>query len=372
MKKIIAFSLLLFLGFACKKETPIVEEEEPVVVIPEEEEETPTLPKMVGFENNSFTDEDGKSFFPWGFNYTNPEKVGLIEDNWDDENTWSIISSDFEEMKGYGANTVRIHLQYNKFMESPDMPNSAALEKLKRLVKIAEENNIYLIVTGLASYRLSDSPAWYDSLNDQQRRDTHKVFWKAIAATLKTSNGVFAYDLINEPVIGVGCGQNATSCDWYPDGGQLGGFQFIQNIALTPSDNFWITLADWINEMTTAIRTEDENTMITAGLLNLGPVNSVAPNVDIVSAHVYPKKEELSKSVDFVLNNQSDKPFLLEEFGRLHCSIEEMESVLNDIDGKYHGMIGHYFGKTLEEHENTIVDALHKEFLEFFIANNPN
>jgi len=66
-------------------------------------------PKITGFENNTFIDENGDAFFPWGFNYTNPALVDLIEDYWMMEDAWEIVEKDFGEMKDYGANAVRIH-----------------------------------------------------------------------------------------------------------------------------------------------------------------------------------------------------------------------------------------------------------------------
>jgi hypothetical protein len=73
------------------------------------------------------------------------------------------------------------------------------------------------------------------------------------------------------------------------------------------------------------------------------------------------------------LNNQSDKPFLIEEFYNLNCSALELEDFLEQVEGFYHGLIGHYMGKTIEEYDtNIVVDVIHKEFLEFFISNNPN
>ena len=78
-------------------------------------------------------------------------------------------------------------------------------------------------------------------------------------------------------------------------------------------------------------------------------------------------------SINYVLNNQSDKPFLIEEFYNLSCSTGELEIFLEQVEGNYHGLIGHYMGKTIEEYDTTVlVDYIHKEFLEFFIENNPN
>ena len=335
--------------------------------------DTVSLPKIIGFVDATFIDENGQPFFPWGMNYTNPALVDLIEDYWMMEDAWGILEKDFMEMKEYGANTVRIHLQYVKFMDNITTPNPTSLERLERLANLAEDNDLYLIVTGLGAYRLSDAQPWYDELDDAGRWETQKLFWQTVAATLKDHSCIFAYDLINEPVVAVGCEPGSVNCSWYPENGQFGGYQFIQNISIDPDNTYWETIGSWTDEMTSAIRMEDELTMITVGLLPLGPINSIASHFDILSTHIYPNSNDLTASVNYVLNNQSDKPFLIEEFYNLSCSTSDLEDFLDQVSGHYHGLIGHYFGKTIEEYDtNIIVDVIHKEFLEFFISNNPN
>ena len=81
-------------------------------------------------------------FMPWGFNYDHNRDGGLLEDYWDDQ--WTEVESDFQEMKELGANVVRIHLQFGKFMTSPTEPDQHALTQLARLVKLAEETQLYL------------------------------------------------------------------------------------------------------------------------------------------------------------------------------------------------------------------------------------
>lgn len=330
------------------------------------------LPKITGFEEDTFVDENGDAFFPWGFNYTNPALVDLIEDHWMMEDAWRIIEKDFKEMKDYGANAVRIHLQYVKFMTNTTTPNILSFERLERLTQISQDNGIYLIVTGLAGYRLSDAQEWYDELDDFQRWETQKLFWETVASRLIDYSCVFAYDLINEPVVAVGCTADSNDCSWYPGEG-FGGYHFIQNISLNPDSSYWQTLGSWTDEMTAAIRLEDEVTMVTVGLLPLGPISSISSHFDILSTHIYPNSNNISASADYVINNQSDKPFLMSEFYNLSCTTPELEDFLELVDGYYHGLIGHYMGKTIEEYDTTVlVDWIHKEFLEFFVENNPN
>src|SRR5262245_37016417 len=81
----------------------------------------------------------GRAFTPWGFNYDHDERGRLLEDYWEAE--WAKVEDDFREMKGLGANLVRVHLQFGKFMIDRDRPDRAALERLGHLVRLAERLN---------------------------------------------------------------------------------------------------------------------------------------------------------------------------------------------------------------------------------------
>ena len=100
-----------------------------------------------------------KPFIPLGFNYDRDYRMRLLEDYWDSE--WDTIVRDFAEMKALGANVVRIHLQFAKFMRGPDELNAASLKRLGRLLALAERTGVYLDLTGLGCYRKADVPAWY-------------------------------------------------------------------------------------------------------------------------------------------------------------------------------------------------------------------
>ena len=140
-----------------------------------------------------------RAFVPWGFNYDHDEQGRLIEDYWDAE--WPKVEEDFREMKQMGANVVRIHLQLGKFMAGPDRPNSAALDRLGRLLELAERVGLYLDLTGLGCYHKKDVPAWYDDLSEGDRWQAQAHFWEAIAQRCASSPAVFCYDLMNEPVV---------------------------------------------------------------------------------------------------------------------------------------------------------------------------
>src|SRR5262245_38382694 len=92
----------------------------------------------------------GTKFIPWGFNYDHDAKGRLIEDYWSDE--WDLVKTHFGQMKQLGANVVRVHLQFGKFMDAADKPNAKALDRLGELLKLAEATGLYLDLTGLGCY----------------------------------------------------------------------------------------------------------------------------------------------------------------------------------------------------------------------------
>src|SRR3974377_649517 len=77
-------------------------------------------------------------FVAWGFNYDHDHAGRLLEDDVADEGV--TVAEDFREMKAFGANTVRIHLQLARFMKAPDQPDEQNLARLARLVGLGGEH----------------------------------------------------------------------------------------------------------------------------------------------------------------------------------------------------------------------------------------
>jgi hypothetical protein len=46
-------------------------------------------------------------------------------------------------MKKLGGNVVRIHLQVGKFMDAADKPNERSLDRLTKLIVLAEKKRLY-------------------------------------------------------------------------------------------------------------------------------------------------------------------------------------------------------------------------------------
>src|SRR5262245_40094059 len=77
-------------------------------------------------------DPSGRPFVPGGFNDDHDNKGRRIEGYWDDE--WPTVETHFGQMKKLGANVVRVHLQFGKFMDAPEKPNGKTLDRLGKLL----------------------------------------------------------------------------------------------------------------------------------------------------------------------------------------------------------------------------------------------
>lgn len=313
----------------------------------------------------------GERFVPWGFNYDHDENGRLLEDYWNSE--WDTIEQDFQEMKQLGANTIRIHLQFGKFMVGRNEPNQESLDKLDQLVRLSERLELYLDVTGLGCYHKKDVPGWYDELPEQQRWETQARFWEAIAKRCGSSPAIFCYDLMNEPVVG---GRNKRT-DWL--GPAFAGKHFVQFIALQQGSRDRTDIAmQWVRKLSAAIHKYDRRHLITVGLvpwslerkgLTSGFVpEKIAPEMDFISVHIYPEKGKLAEAMETLAGFSVGKPVVIEEMFPLKCSMDDLEQFIEDSRKYACGWIGFYWGKTLQEYRQSgrIQDALMLKWLEFF------
>lgn len=327
----------------------------------------------VGKDQKSFVlDPTGKKFTPWGFNYDHDDRGRLLEDYWESE--WATVEEDFREMRTLGANVIRIHLQFGKFMDAPDKPNEKALDRLTKLLALAEQTKVYLDLTGLGCYHKKDVPAWYDRLSEQDRWDVQARFWEAIAARCVKSPAVFCYDLMNEPVVPGGKRKDG---DWL--GAAFGDKHFVQVITLDQKDRPRLDIArQWIRHLTAAIRKQDKRHLITVGLvdwsldrpgLTSGFVpEKVVDDLDFLCVHLYPEKGKGDEALKTLAGFAVGKPVLIEETFPLKCSMEEFEKFI-DASGKHAaGSIGFYWGKPPEELRKSkeLKDVLMLGWLEFF------
>ncbi|MFZ2643495.1 MAG: cellulase family glycosylhydrolase [Verrucomicrobiia bacterium] len=327
---------------------------------------------VVGGDGKGFVCQpSGKPFTPWGFNYDHDHKSRLIEDYWESE--WPTVEADFSEMKALGANVVRVHLQFGRFMNGPHRPNARSLARLEKLVTLCEELGLYLDLTGLGCYRKQDTPAWYDALNEPQRWQTQANFWRAIARQCASRNSVFAYDLMNEPVVP---GERLDPGTWLHPA-SLGGFHFVQRITLDAAgrDHSEVFRA-WVRQLAEAIHEVDRRHLVTVGLLPItsGYAYAAAAEMDYVSVHIYPEKGKLEESLQTLQRFCVGKPVVVEEMFPLNCDADELGAFIERSKELASGWIGFYWGRTLEELRGSkqMADALTLRWLELFQKINPN
>ncbi len=337
---------------------------------------TDAMPRVrVSDDQRGFVLADtGKPFTPWGFNYDHDGKGRLIEDYWHDE--WATVEQDFAEMKLLGANVVRVHLQFGKFMKSPTEPNVAELNKLADLLKLAERTGLYLDLTGLGCYHKQDVPAWYDKLNEDERWSAQAAFWEAVARTCNGRSVVFCYDLMNEPVVP---GGRKPRTDWLGPG--FGGKHFVQFITLDAKDRPRPQIArQWIEYLAKAVRKHDRKTMVTVGLVpwsldrpgltsGFDPAK-VAEPLDFVAMHIYPEKGKLDAAIETLKGFNVGKPVVIEETFVLKCGKAELAKFFVRSRPHAAGWIGFYWGQTPAElrKTKTIHAAITLSWLELFEA----
>jgi hypothetical protein len=314
----------------------------------------------------------GRPFVPWGFNYDHDATGRLLEDYWDGD--WPRVQAHFEQMRKLGANVVRVHLQLGKFMASPREPDVRSLDRLGKLLTLAERLRLYLDLTGLGCYHKKDVPAWYDALSEKDRWEVQARFWRAVADRCAGSPSVFCYDLMNEPVVP---GGRRPEGDWLA--GPFAGKHFVQFVTLDPAGRPRPEIArQWVHHLATAVRQKDRRHLITVGLVDWGldrpgltsgfEPAKVAGDLDFLSVHVYPKAGKVDEALTTLAGFAVGKPVLVEETFPLACSPRELEDFIDRSQKVAAGWIGFYWGKPPDElrRSRSAADALTLGWLELF------
>ncbi len=342
-------TFVLLLGASCKKSKsgPLTE--------------TP-LQHIVA-DGTRLSDESGNTFRAWGLNY-GAGGGGLTESFWTSESRWEELAKDWKDMKGLGANVVRVHLQAHEFLLDTETVNTAAIDNLKRLTNLSEEVGIYLLITGLGAYIEADQPPWYTELGDEERWAAHTTFWKEIAKAVGQSPAVLGYDLMNEPIVAV-----RPEGGWTP-GEPYGGFNYVQNIALATNGKTQMeVLGEWIDRLTEAIREYDTRHLVTAGFLSFPVYSTMEPHLSGMTVHLYPHEDDVGPSDKAIGDFSSDRiPLMVTEISSLNGSPDFIADFIRRHNDRVSGWMWHYHGETPEEigEPETIVEALWKIALEKF------
>ena len=331
---------------------------------------------VVSKDGNTFiTTPSGTPFRPLGFNYDHDVRGRLIEEYWRDE--WPKVEQDFAEMKALGANVVRVHLQAGRFLPSPDTVDKDNLERLGKLLELAERTGLRIDLTGLGCYTKQDVPKWYDALDEAGRWAAQVRFWEAIASVCAKSPAIFCYDLMNEPLVPGGKQAPGT---WLGTGPGFGGKYYVQLITLDPAGQTREQVARrWLVTLRDAIRRRDREHLITVGLVDWSLdrpgvlFSGITPKLvdeilDFVCIHLYPDRGKVDEALATLKAFSLGKPVVIEETFPLKCSIEEFARFATDSRKTAAGLIGFYWGETIEDlrAQKTIPAAITAAWLEAF------
>lgn len=273
----------------------------------------------------------GDRYIPWGHNYASVDIMERLA------NDPARVAREFTEMKAAGTTVARIHPEMPRILVGPDKADAQALDRLGKLLKIAEQSGIRLKITGLACYKIKDRMAWYDSMGEQDRWKTQAFFWETIARTCAGSPAVFAYDLVNEPAA---VGKPADG--WYT--GRMGEVEFCQRLSLDPGTrNGDDIFREWTKRMVAAIRKHDRTHLITMGMLPFpGAYKGAAEQLDFVSPHLYPKTGKVDDEIKLLKQFGWGKPVVIGETFPLSCGADDERNFLLKSREFAQGWIGHW------------------------------
>lgn len=287
--------------------------------------------KVAPDRNGFVLHPSGDRYIPWGHNYAS---VDIMERLAHDPVR---VEREFTEMKAAGTTVARIHPEMPRILVGPDKADPRALDDLRKILRIAEDSGIHLMITGLACYRIKDRMVWYDSMDQQNRWKTQSFFWETIARTCAGSPAVFAYDLVNEPAA---IGKPAEG--WYT--GRMGDVEFCQRLSLDPGTrNGDDVFREWTQRMIASIRTHDPTHLITIGMLPFPDAyKAAAEQLDFVSPHLYPKAGKVDDEINLLRKFVWGKPVVIGETFPLSCGVDDLRDFLLKSRDSAHGWMGHW------------------------------
>jgi hypothetical protein len=322
-------------------------------------------------------------FIPWGFNYSRDDRFRLLEDYWtrDEPDGWPKVERDFREMKRLGANIVRVNLQFARFMDAPGAPNQTNLARLEKLIDLADDVGVYLLMTGLGTFREADVPSWYRNLAEKERWAAQATFWEAVAKVCANRPRVFAYNLMNEPLVSTA--RRPPGAWTHPS--EMEGLRYLEYINLEPDGRRPSDIARaWLRQMTQAIRRHDQRHLVTVGLIWIDnakpeelagfPPADIASEVDFLAVHVYPAAGGVDVALSSLARYRKGKPVVIEETFPLNCTPDEYADFLRRSRGIAAGWLAHFWSLTPEDLKGRTdaASGLMLESLNVFEALNPN
>lgn len=342
----------------------------------------------IASDNWHFETKDSKQpFVPFGCNYYDPETYYTEEEDPENILAFGVIDKfnadntdrHFEQLENIGVNTVRIFLSVISFEPEFKQLNEENFLKVDKIIELAKKHNIKIIFDlvefwegGTNDRCGSGIPcAQWMSRNfytDETTLEGLEFFVSSFAKRYAYESTIFAWDLINEPIMYWQSIDYSLWQDWIHNkyDTELALFSAWSDYPLTGEN--WNNLSrpenennlnnqrlfdyqlfrediayNWVKRLSDAIRAEDKNHFITVGhMVRSAPIKSpremayhntpyeyrfdtraIAPLLDYVSIHGGANRidnpHEQEPNVDdytdgFLRYSYVDKPVILEEF----------------------------------------------------------
>ena len=181
------------------------------------------------------------------------------------------IAQDFDIIKKANLNTVRIFIQYGDFGKAVIHPEK--MQKLKTFLDLAQAKDLAVIVTLFDFYSDYTLESW--TLTHRHAEN--------IVSTFKDHKAILAWDLKNEP-----------------------------NLDFENRDKG--NVLAWLEHMTTVIKENDPNHLLTIGWSNSVEATNLSDKVDFISYHFYNDITHVEYETNKLMKS-TQKPVVIEEFG---------------------------------------------------------
>jgi hypothetical protein len=279
----------------------------------------------------------------------------------------AVLRTELGRARAMGANSMRIYLQLGQIMATPTGPRRQTLVALMRLLALAQQDHVYLDITGDLVWRPSQAPRWYGRLSRQARWRVQARFWDLVAHAAASSPAVLCYELTSEPTVA------PTSGYYY---GQIGSWWFVQSIATGTGTRANSLARSWTRMMATAVRSQDDRP-VTIGLLPVtgGPFapSNIADLLDMLVVHEYPTTGQAPGAISMVRSFAGcHKPVLIGETFLLEDDAATQHAFLIGVAPFVVGALEFFDGRDPRAIEpRTTYDAIYQQSLENFMTLRP-
>jgi hypothetical protein len=300
----------------------------------------------------------------WGFNWGGGDESVITYFDDPSAARLNTLAAQLRTAHALGADSMRVFLELGQVMQGPGQVRTGTLLALKRLLKVAERERMYLEIVGNLVWRPALITPWYDLLSEADRWEVQAEFWKAVAHAASSSPAVLSYELTSEPIVANGSGY------YY---GWVDGWSFVQSIADGQGRDAVAIARAWTRKLADAVRSEDDRPVTIGFLPTLSsPIRpaTVGDLLDLFELHVYPGQTPMSDAVRIVRNfGGRGKPVLIGETGILFCDWLTERRFLVGAARYVNGVFAWFDGRDPNRMKvSTIADALYRLSLELFIT----